>query len=54
VSDCPSNEAISERLFLSARTAETHIRQIFVKLGLRDTLAHNRRDAAIRTFLRSS
>jgi DNA-binding NarL/FixJ family response regulator len=49
-----SNEGIGERLFLSARTVETHIRQIFLKLGLRDTPAYHRRVVAVLTFLRSS
>jgi DNA-binding NarL/FixJ family response regulator len=48
-----SNEAIGERLFLSARTVETHIRQIFLKLGLRDAPAYHRRVVAVLTFLRS-
>ena len=49
-----SNEAIGERLFLSPRTVETHIRQIFLKLDLRETTAYHRRVVAVLTFLRSS
>jgi DNA-binding NarL/FixJ family response regulator len=49
-----SNEAIGERLFLSPRTVETHIRQIFVKLDLRETSAYHRRVVAVLTFLRSN
>jgi DNA-binding NarL/FixJ family response regulator len=49
-----SNEGIGERLFLSGRTVETHIRQIFLKLGLRDTPAYHRRVVAVLTFLRSN
>jgi DNA-binding NarL/FixJ family response regulator len=49
-----SNEGIGERLFVSARTVETHIRQIFLKLGLRETPAYHRRVVAVLTFLRSS
>ena len=49
-----SNDAIGERLFLSPRTVEAHIRQIFLKLGLRDTPAYHRRVVAVLTFLRSN
>ena len=49
-----SNTGIGERLFLSARTVETHIRQIFLKLGLRDTPAYHRRVVAVLTFLRAN
>ena len=49
-----SNEGIGERLVLSPRTVETHIRQIFLKLGLRDTPAYHRRVVAVLTFLRSN
>jgi DNA-binding NarL/FixJ family response regulator len=48
-----SNEGIGERLFLSPRTVETHVRQIFLKLGLRETPAYHRRVVAVLTFLRS-
>ena len=49
-----SNEGIGDRLVLSPRTVETHIRQIFLKLGLRDTPAYHRRVVAVLTFLRSN
>jgi DNA-binding NarL/FixJ family response regulator len=49
-----SNEAIGERLFLSPRTVETHIRQIFLKLDLREAPAYHRRVVAVLTFLRSN
>jgi serine/threonine-protein kinase len=49
-----SNEGIRERLFLSQRTVETHIRQIFLKLDLRDTPAYHRRVVAVLTYLRSN
>jgi serine/threonine-protein kinase len=48
-----SNEGIGERLFLSPRTIETHIRQIFLKLNLRETPAYHRRVVAVLTFLRA-
>jgi DNA-binding NarL/FixJ family response regulator len=48
-----SNEAIGAQLFLSPRTVETHIRQIFLKLDLRETSAYHRRVVAVLTFLRS-
>jgi DNA-binding NarL/FixJ family response regulator len=49
-----SNDGIGGRLFLSPRTVETHIRQIFLKLNLRDTPAYHRRVVAVLTFLRSN
>jgi len=48
-----SNTAIGERLFLSRKTIETHISQIFLKLGLHESPEHHRRVLAVLTFLRS-
>ena len=48
-----SNEGIGQRLVLSPRTVEAHIRQIFLKLDLRDAPAYHRRVVAVLTFLRS-
>ena len=49
-----SNDGIGERLYLSPRTVETHIRQIFLKLDLRETPSYHRRVVAVLTFLRSN
>jgi DNA-binding NarL/FixJ family response regulator len=48
-----SNQAIGERLFLSPKTIETHIRQIFAKLGIGEAPDSNRRVLAVLAFLRS-
>ncbi len=47
-----SNLAIGERLFLSPKTVETHIRLIFQKLGLVAAPDSHRRVLAVLTFLR--
>jgi len=49
-----SNSAIAERLFLSRKTIEAHISQIFLKLDLHDTPHQHRRVLAVLAWLRAS
>ncbi len=49
-----SNQGICQRLFLSPKTVEAHIRHIFMKLGLHETSEYHRRVLAALTYLRSS
>jgi DNA-binding NarL/FixJ family response regulator/class 3 adenylate cyclase len=49
-----SDEAIAERLALSREAVEADVGQIFVKLGLRDERAEDRRVAAVLTYLRAT
>jgi DNA-binding NarL/FixJ family response regulator len=46
-----SNRAIAERLVVTPKTVETHIGQIFLKLGLREAFGEDRRVAAVLAFL---
>jgi DNA-binding NarL/FixJ family response regulator len=48
-----SNQAISQKLFLSTRTIETHLNSIFLKLGLLPAPDDHRRVLAVLAFLRS-
>jgi DNA-binding NarL/FixJ family response regulator len=49
-----SNRAICGKLFLSHKTVEAHIRQVFLKLGLREAPEYHRRVLAVLTFLREA
>ena len=48
-----SNAAIAERLVVTPRTVEAHIRQILSKLGLRESPDDHRRVLAVLAYLRS-
>jgi serine/threonine-protein kinase len=48
-----SNDGIRTRLFLSPKTVETHVRHIFLKLGIHETPDYHRRVLAVLTYLRS-
>jgi DNA-binding NarL/FixJ family response regulator len=48
-----SNPAICQRLFLTAKTVETHVSRIFTKLGLPPDAADHRRVLAVIAYLRS-
>ena len=47
-----SNQGICQALWLSPKTVETHIRHLFMKLGLEDAPSDNRRVLAVLTYLR--
>jgi DNA-binding NarL/FixJ family response regulator len=49
-----SNGAIGEKLFLSRKTVDAHISQVFLKLDLRESPEHHRRVLAVLAFLRST
>ena len=48
-----SNQGIIERLTVSTRTVESHVRTIFLKLGLLEQPDDHRRVLAVLTYLRS-
>jgi DNA-binding NarL/FixJ family response regulator len=49
-----SNQAIRDRLVLSPKTIEAHVRGVFDKLGLPESAEHHRRVLAVLTYLRLS
>ena len=53
VAEGRSNRAIGERLFLSPKTVEAHISNIFSKLGIDDTPDDNRRILSVLAYLRA-
>ena len=53
VAEGRSNGAIGEQLFLSRKTVESYVSQIFVKLDLHESPKENRLVLAVLTFLRS-
>jgi DNA-binding NarL/FixJ family response regulator len=48
-----SDRAIAERLWLTQKTVETHVRHILAKLALPPDADHNRRVLAVLTYLRA-
>jgi DNA-binding NarL/FixJ family response regulator len=53
VAEGRSNKAIAAELFITERTIEAHVKQIFQKLGLQENREHHRRVLAVLAFLRS-
>jgi DNA-binding NarL/FixJ family response regulator len=54
VAEGRSNGAIAESLYLSRKTIDAHISQIFMKLNLRESPADHRRVLAVLTYLRAN
>jgi len=53
VAEGMSNRAIAARLYVTERTVEAHVTQIFMKLGLSGTPDQHRRVLAVLAFLRA-
>jgi DNA-binding NarL/FixJ family response regulator len=53
VAEGMSNQAIAARLFVTERTVESHITQIFHKLGLAESPDRHRRVLSVLAFLRA-
>jgi serine/threonine-protein kinase len=49
-----SNKAIAARLFVTERTVEAHVKQIFLKLHLNTNPDSHRRVLAVLAYLRAS
>jgi DNA-binding NarL/FixJ family response regulator len=49
-----SNKAIAGRLFVTERTVEAHVKQIFIKLRLETNPDSNRRVLAVLAYLRTA
>jgi DNA-binding NarL/FixJ family response regulator len=49
-----SNKGIAQRLFITERTVEAHVKQIFLKLGLATDPESHRRVLAVLAYLRAS
>jgi len=49
-----SNKGIAQRLFITERTVEAHVKQIFLKLGLAADPESHRRVLAVLAYLRAS
>jgi DNA-binding NarL/FixJ family response regulator len=49
-----SNHAIGDRLYVSDKTVETHVRNIFARLELTDTADDHRQVLAVLTYVRST
>jgi DNA-binding NarL/FixJ family response regulator len=47
-----TNQGISRRLFITERTVEAHVRQIFMKLDIDESSENNRRVLAVLAYLR--
>jgi hypothetical protein len=53
VAEGRSNGAIAERLYVSRKTVDAHISQIFLKFNLRESPSDDRRVLAVLALLRS-